>query len=102
MEVSDWQLLALKKSPYLEKKRSGKTKAHDKAYRDRRRGTEAGKAALAAKAAKKKADYWAMSERDRKCLLAKHLASKKERANKKKRQEAAKKRQGASGQKKKI
>ena len=90
MEVSDWQLLALGKSPYLEKKRSGKTKAHDKAFRDRQRGTEAGEKKKAAKKAAQKAWYWAMSERARKRYLADNNARIK-KARKKKKREAAKK-----------
>ncbi len=91
MKVSDWQLLALKRSPYLEKKNSGKAKAHDKAFRERRHGTEAWKEAKKTKAAKRKAWYWSLSERDRQSLLAKNLASKKNSAKKKMRKEAAKK-----------
>ena len=90
MLVSDWQLLALKRSPALEKKLSGKNRKHDEAYRKRRLGTEAGEKAKAAKAAKQKAWYWAMSERDRKRYLAENLARQK-KAAKKKQREAAKK-----------
>ena len=90
MQVSDWQLLALKKSPALEKKLSGKNRKWDAAHRKRRLGTEAGEKKKAAKAAAQKAWYWVMSERDRKRYLAENLARKKKAAKKKKR-EAAKK-----------
>ena len=93
MQVSDWQLLALKKSPALEKKRSGKNRKHDAAYRERLRGTEAGKKRKEAKAASAKAIYQALSKRDRKRLLARDLAQRKKTAKKRMRQEAAKKKQ---------
>ena len=89
MHVSDWRLLALKKSPALEKKLSGKNRKRDAAHRKRRLGTEAGEKKKAAKAAAQKAWYWAMGERDRKRYLAENLARKK--AAKKKKREAAKK-----------
>jgi hypothetical protein len=90
MQVSDWQLLALKKSPALEKKLSGKNKKWDAAHRKRRLGTEAGEKKKAAKKAAQKAWYWAMSERARKRYLADNNARIKA-ARKKKKREAAKK-----------